>query len=168
MADAAIGVAGLALAVPGLLDLLFSYAAWISERMKVFKEASTVWADLGQFASSLANGELHDWVRLAGSFCDAGSDPVLHNSLELNLRKLTSDIATVKIFLEKVKPDSSIRRFIFTISNERRARELNKILVFHKRELGEILVINSIHAQRFQYPLLLTRRSLMLYENTGY
>ncbi|KAK8044373.1 hypothetical protein PG993_004397 [Apiospora rasikravindrae] len=124
--------------------------------------------ELGQFALNLTEGELNDWVKLAGSFCtDEGSDAVLKNSLELNLRKLASTVMETRVFMEKNYPGNVLEKLLFTISGERRARELNKTLIRDKQELCQTLLINHIHAQGSQKPLLLTHSSLVLYRTHG-
>ncbi|KAH9907800.1 hypothetical protein F4778DRAFT_447686 [Xylariomycetidae sp. FL2044] len=169
MADAALGIAGVALAIPGVVDLLFKYAEWIRERTKVYRNAKGVWEEMGQFAGNLASGELGDWVKLAGSFCtQRGGDTVLKNSLELNLRKLAAHVAETKLFLERNHPGHVFERLLFTVSGERRARELNRNLAQDKQELAQILVINYIHTQQFPNTLLLTAEDLVFYQSYGY
>ncbi|KAK8131170.1 hypothetical protein PG984_007608 [Apiospora sp. TS-2023a] len=166
MAEATMGAVGIALAVPGVVDLMFKYGLWIRERTQVYRNAKDVWGQLGQFAANLSEGELNEWVKLAESFCsEERVDPVLQNSLELSLRKLAADVSATKQFLEKNHPDHIIKRLVFTISSEKRAKELNKSLARDKQELGQTLLINHINAQRFRNPLLLTRKTFVLYTN---
>lgn len=169
MAEAAVGVAGLALAVPGVIDLLFKYGEWIWERIKAFKNAKGVWAELGQFGWSLSQGELNGIIVTAKSFyLEEGCDPGLKNSLELQIRKLASDVDATRIFLAGQNPAHLFGRTIFAISGERRAKELNKTLALDKQSLAQILTINDIRTRRVPEQLLLTNKRFLRYKNVDY
>ncbi|KAK8014783.1 hypothetical protein PG990_008079 [Apiospora arundinis] len=145
MIETALGAAGLAFTMPGVLDLMFRYSHWIRERTQVYRNAK------GPGASAPRKG----------------STPSSKNSLELNLRKLAADVAETRNFLEKNHPDHLFKRLVFTISGEKRAAELNRNLLRDKQELCQTLLINQLHAQRFQKPLLLTKKSISFYSNHG-
>ncbi|KAF4629598.1 hypothetical protein G7Y89_g8547 [Cudoniella acicularis] len=169
MADGGIGAAGLALAIPGVLDLLFKYGEWVWERVQTFENAKGIWADLGQFGWNLSKGELHELVLSAKSFyLDEGCDPGLKNSLEIQLRRLYSDIDAARIFLAGQDPIHLFGRAIFTISGERRAKELNKSLEAHKNSLAQTLAISDIRARRLPDGLLLNNQRFRNYESFGY
>jgi len=168
MADA-IGVAGLALAIPGLISLLFEYGQWISERVKTFKNAKGVWIELGEFGWGLSQGELNVIILTAKSFyLEVGCDPGLKNSLELQIRKLASDVDATRIFLSGQSPGHFIKRAIFAISGEKRAKELNTALALDKQSLAQILTINDIRTRRVPDQILLTEKRFVHYEHSVY
>lgn len=164
-----VGVAGVALAIPGVVDLLFQYGEWIWDRIQTFQNAKGVWVDLGQFGWSLSKGEVNGLVLAAKSFyLDEGCDPGLKNSLEIQLRRLYSDIDAARSFLEGQDPVGLFGRAIFTISGARRAKELNKILRAHQSGLIQTLSLGDIKARRISDELLLTSKRFRRYESFNY
>ena len=169
MAESAIGAAGLALAVPGVIDVLIRYGAWIGQRIDSFQNAKGVWADLGEFGWSLSRGELNVIILAAKSFyLEEGCDLGLKNSLKLQIGKLKADVDATKAFLEQQNPKNIFARTIFAISGERRAKELNRTLALDKQSLAQILTINDIRTRRTAEPLLLAKKRFSVYQNCAY
>jgi hypothetical protein len=168
MAAGGIEVAGLVLAIPGLIDLAFKYGEWIVDRIETFQTAKGVWAELKQFGVGLTKGELCNTILTAKSFyLQEGCDPGLKNSLELQIRRLVIDVETVRIFLETQNPDHLFDRIIFTISGERRAKGLIKNLKLDARELTQTLTIGDIYARRVPDAVLLTNKRLSDYQSVS-
>jgi len=166
MTDAGIGVAGLALAVPGVIDLMLKYGEWIYCRVQTFQNAKAVWTDLGKFGWSLSQGELKELVVAAKSFLlEEGCDPGLKNALELQIQRLAFDVLAARKFLEDLDPSRLFVRVILALSGERRAKELNKTIRIHEQGLAQILMVSDIRTRRVPDELLLTRKRFQQYEN---
>lgn len=167
--DGAVGLAGLAFALPGVIDLLVKYGHWIWERIQTFKDAKGVWKKLGQFGYSLTQGEFNDMLMAANSFySEEGCNTGLKNSLKLQILKLKADTELTKIFLESQDPEHLGGRFWFSISGERRAKELNKALQNDKQSLIALLTVNDIKTRRVPSQLLITNKRFAQYERAGY
>ena len=162
--------AALAVALPGVIDLLFEYGEWIWKRVKTFKNAEGVWAELGQFGWSLSHGELNSIIVTAKSFyLEEGCDPGVKRSLELQIYKLDSDVKATREFLEKKDPAHHLGlRILFTILGEGRAKELNKQLKADKQQLALLLMINDIKTRRVPEPILLTSKRFLHHQSIGY
>lgn len=166
MGETAIGLASLALTVPGVIDLLSKYGQWISEKVATFNNAKSVWNELGDLGWSLSHGELRSLTIAAKSFyLEEGCDPGLKNSLELQVRKLADDVHATQLFLSKQDPAQLSRRIIFAISGERRAKELNKTLRLDQQGLSQIPTISDLKQRRMPNDLRLTRKRFVKYEN---
>ncbi|KAH7379608.1 hypothetical protein BKA66DRAFT_466359 [Pyrenochaeta sp. MPI-SDFR-AT-0127] len=167
--ESAVGVAGLAFALPGVIDLLVKYGQWIWDRIQTFKDAKGVWKKLGQFGYSLTQGEFHDMLMAANSFySEEGCDPGMKISLKLHILKLKAYTELTKTFMENQDPEHPGGRFWFSISGERRAKELNKALQNDKQNLTELLTINDIKTRRVPSQLLLTTKRFARYESAEY
>jgi hypothetical protein len=167
--ESAVGIAGLAFALPGVIDLLVKYGHWIWERIQTFKDAKGVWAELSKFGWSLTEGEFNDILMAAKSFyLEEGCDPGMKNSLELHILKLKADTESTKTFLESQNPNHPGRRFLLSISGERRAKELNKALQDNKQRLTALLTINDVKTRRVPAQVLLTNKRFAQYERAGY
>jgi hypothetical protein len=169
MADGGIGAAGLALAVPGVVDLFCKYGVWIAGRAATFKNAEKVWAELGIFGHSLSAGKLKMDIQLAKHIYDSdGCDTELKKSLEDQVDRLAREVDGVKIFLEKQDVGSMIGRGIFAISGERRVKEFNKALSQHQRELSELLILEDVGKRRLPDQILLSQSRFQYNESQGY
>ena len=162
--------AGVALALPGVIDLLFKYGEWIWNTVKTFKDANGVWAEIGKFGWNLCYGELKSIIMTSKSFyLDETCDPGVKASLELQIRRLSSDVRATQEFLEKRNPAQNIGlRILFAIQGERRAKELNKQLRADKEQLALILMINDIKTRRVPEPILLNSKRFQHYQSIGY
>ena len=168
MADAAVAIAGVALAIPGVIDLLIKYGEWIRQRAKTFLNAREVWTKLGQWGWSLSNGELNTFLLAARTFyLQEGCDQGLKDSLESQIRKLAADVEATKTFLEEQDPARFHKRGVFAMFGERRAKELNKTLALDKQALAQILYVSDIKARRTPERLSLDKR-FVHYQNAPY
>jgi hypothetical protein len=165
--EAAVGVAGLALAVPGVIDLIIKYGLWIHDVLKNFENARGIWKELRDLGWELAQGELNDYIISARSFLlDEGCSPGLKNSLRLQIDKLASHIIETRLFLESQEVEKLVKRGIFAISGYGRAKELNQALSLDKRNLIGTLVLGDIRARRVPDQLLLDGQRFVQYANS--
>lgn len=123
MADGGIGVAGIVLAVPGLIDLMIKYGEFIHDKIQTFKNARGIWADLDTFGLSLCRGNLKALTETAKSFyLEEGCDPALKSSLQSLIERMYTDVKALKVYLEHIDPSSVTDRVAVAIVGERRAK----------------------------------------------
>jgi hypothetical protein len=169
MADGGVGIAGLVLAAPGIVDLFCKYGQWLKERTETFNNAKDVWVDLGKFGHSLSEGKLKLDIELArNAYYTEGFDPVLSQLLEDQIERLGGQVQMAKAFLEGQKVDNILGRAAFAIRGERRAKEINKALSKQQRDLSDLLLL--VYSAKTQVPekLLLSKTRFQHSDSFGY
>jgi hypothetical protein len=169
MADGGIGVAGIVLAVPGLIDLMIKYGEFIHDKIQTFKNAKGIWADLDTFGLSLCRGNLKALTETAKSFyLEEGCDPALKSSLQSLIERMYTDVKALKEYLEHIDPSSVADRVAVAIVGERRAKRFENSLKTHQGELLYVLEIRNLYQQRVEAEVVLSEKRFVLNEKIGY
>ncbi|KAK5731512.1 hypothetical protein LTR17_011310 [Elasticomyces elasticus] len=88
MGDGGVGVAGLILAIPGLIDLSIKYGEFLKDKVTIYREAQEI-SRLSRFVTDLARGELFQTLRdkletVKGLF--PSDDPSVRQKLSFSMR----------------------------------------------------------------------------------
>ncbi|KAH8744862.1 hypothetical protein F5882DRAFT_525890 [Hyaloscypha sp. PMI_1271] len=167
--DEAMAVAGLALAVPGIIDLMIKYGAFIKDKIDKFNGAKGIWSDLRTYGVQLTGGNLNKMLLVAKAFySNADADPKMKDDMELDIRRLYSTIEQTNRFLEKVQPKSRLGRLKFAVAEEAEAQRLNKTLQEQERAL--MMKINILDQYKRHVPpeLLLEGKRFSRHHGSGY
>ncbi|KAH0423439.1 hypothetical protein CcaCcLH18_12172 [Colletotrichum camelliae] len=165
MAEAATA-AGLALAVPGIVDLLIKYGEWIHQRFETFRNPEPVWMELSTFGDSLANGVLQTQLRLAKvTWYKEDCDDATKKKLEAIIGLLHAESGKAMRVLEKYSADDIGSRLGFAFSGERKCKAVIKQLQSHQHELTQLLLIKDIENRNLPDSVLLSSQRFGIREH---
>jgi hypothetical protein len=169
MGEAAVGIAGLALAVPGVIDLGIKYGEWIVDRVKTFKKARKVLEDLAKFGQELANGKLKSQIAIARKiYTEEGYDKDLKKTLEDQIARLGDELKVVVKFLEAQDVEQPLGRGLFALRGERKAKAINANLRRHQKDLSESLILEDLKKRIVPDQLKLDQKRLRHDTGKGY
>ncbi|KAG6357370.1 hypothetical protein INS49_013247 [Diaporthe citri] len=162
-------VAGLALAVPGIIDLIIKYGEWIRDRYETFKTPEPVWKELAVFGASLADGRLRSQLLLARAhWLREDCDPALKKSLEDAIDLLHDDVVKANRASEKYATHGFGARIGFALYGERKCKALNDALQGHQRELSDLLILKDIESRMIPNSFLLDQSRFRLNSRHGF
>ena len=169
MADGGVGIAGLVVAVPGLIDIMIKYGEFIHDKIRTFENTKEIWADLDTFGLSLCRGNLKALTETAkGFYLEEDCDPALKSSLQSLIERMSTDVRGLKEYLEHIDPSSFTDRVVVAIVGRRRAKNFEKILKTHQGELLQVLEIRKLYQQKVEAEVVLSEKRFVLNEKVGY
>jgi hypothetical protein len=169
MGEAAVGIAGLALAVPGVIDLGVKYGEWIVDRVRTFKKARKVLEDLATFGQDLANGRLISQIAIARKiYAEEGYDEALKKTLEDQIARLGEELKTAVKFLQAQDVEHPLGRGLFALRGERKTKAIYADLRRHQKDLSESLILEDLKKRIVPDQLKLDQKRLRHDTGKGY
>ncbi|MCJ1424377.1 hypothetical protein MMC29_002265 [Sticta canariensis] len=164
-----LAVAGVALAVPGLVDLLVKYGEWSWGRVQSFRHAKKELKRLGEFGHQMAIQELEGGVLMTAKsfYLDEGCHASLKSALETKVQQLFNDCRNAQAYLAGMTPEDPkwTDKLVFTVIGERTAKRHNERLRQDKLELEQTLMTSYVGSQVVPRQILLDNSRFLCHQN---
>jgi hypothetical protein len=164
-----LAIAGVAIGIPGVIDILTKYGEWLCDRAKGVKHASHTWKELVLLGQSLSQGQFKLSAQQANdAYRIVGLDPSLKRSLANQIRMLELDLDKAQNILKEIEPKGTLGKVWFGLVGERRAREALNVLRPHEQALFNFVMLIDKSKPSIEQQIVLGKDRFAVDEGTGY